>query len=79
MSPTVFKKSGLRFAFYSNEEPRMHVHVTRERYEAKFWLEPTIQLADKNGLKSSQIKKALRPIEEYEDEIKAHWQTHFGR
>jgi len=76
---TVFKKLGLRFTFYSNEEPRMHVHVTREKFEAKFCLEPTVELAHNNGFKSSQLKKARKRIEEHEDEIKAKWQRHFGR
>jgi hypothetical protein len=78
VSPTIFRKLGFRFGFYSNEEPRMHVRVTYEKFEAKFWLEPTIEFAHNNGLKSSQLKKALKLIEEHEDEIKAKWQRHFG-
>lgn len=54
----------------------MHVHVYHEKHEAKFWLEPIIELARNNGLKSAQIKRAL--IEEHKDEIKAQWQGHFG-
>jgi hypothetical protein len=57
----------------------MHVHVTQERYEAKFWLEPMIELAHNNGLNSRQLKKAVRLIEEHQDEIKTQWQAHFGR
>jgi len=45
MSPTVFKESGYRFFFFSREEERMHVHVTSGDGEAKFWLEPDIELA----------------------------------
>ena len=56
----------------------MHVHVTYGRHEAKFWLEPTIELAHNNGLKLRQIKTARRLIEEHQDEIKAQWQRHFG-
>ena len=56
----------------------MHVHVTHENHEAKFWLEPTVELAHNNGLKSNQIKQARRLIEEHKDEIKSQWQKHFG-
>ncbi len=56
----------------------MHVHVTYEKHEAKFWLEPTIELAHNNCLKSTQIKRARRLIEEHKDEIKAQRQKHFG-
>jgi hypothetical protein len=56
----------------------MHVHVTYEKHEAKFWLEPNIELAHNHGLKPKQIKRARRLIEEHQDEIKARWQKHFG-
>lgn len=41
----------------------MHVHVTYEKHEAKFWLEPNIELAHNHGLKPKQIKRARRLIE----------------
>ncbi|CAO5008466.1 hypothetical protein MICAER10613_005880 [Microcystis aeruginosa] len=45
MSPTVFREDGYRFFFFSREETRMHVHVHCAEGEAKFWLEPQIELA----------------------------------
>ncbi len=45
MSPTVFRECGYRFFFFSREEERMHVHVLSGNGEAKFWLEPEIELA----------------------------------
>lgn len=45
MSPTVFKEDGFRFFFFSSEEERMHVHVISGDGEAKFWLDPEIELA----------------------------------
>ena len=45
MSPTVFREQGYRFFFFSREEQRMHVHVLSADGEAKFWLEPEIELA----------------------------------
>ncbi|MEQ1672015.1 MAG: DUF4160 domain-containing protein [Hyphomicrobium sp.] len=40
MSPTVLRKDGYRFFFFSREELRMHVHVSSSDGEAKWWLEP---------------------------------------
>jgi hypothetical protein len=31
MSPTVFREKGYRFYFLSNEEERIHIHVSMER------------------------------------------------
>jgi len=45
MSPTVFREKGIRFFLFSREETRMHVHVNSSEGEAKFWLEPQIELA----------------------------------
>lgn len=78
MSPTVFEEHGFRFFFYSREEPRIHVHVSCARGDAKFWLEPTIELAENYGLRSGEITKVRRLIEERLDEIKDRWQEHFS-
>ena len=45
MSPVFGRESGYTFKIFSNEEERMHVHVVYERNEAKFWLEPRVELA----------------------------------
>ena len=49
MSPTVFQEKGFRFFFFSKEESRKHVHVYCGDGEAKFWLEPTTELAENYG------------------------------
>ncbi|MCP4976086.1 MAG: DUF4160 domain-containing protein [Maribacter sp.] len=49
MSPTVFKEGKYRFHFFSKEEQRIHIHVVSPDGEAKFWLEPTISLANYYG------------------------------
>ena len=79
MSPTIFRSGGYRFYFFSREEPRTHVHVHHETGEAKFWLEPEIAVAQNYGLSPARLTAALRLVQEHEDEIRAAWQTHFGR
>ena len=56
----------------------MHVHVQASNGEAKFWLEPRIELAQNYGMNSRQVNRLLKLIEEHEDEIREAWQTHFG-
>jgi hypothetical protein len=46
--------------------------------EAKFWLEPGIELARNYGLSDRKVREALRLIEEHEDEIRAAWRERFG-
>jgi hypothetical protein len=56
----------------------MHVHVQSASGEAKFWLDPEIELAQNYGLNPRQLSTALRLIREHEDEIHEAWQAHFG-
>ena len=79
MSPTIFRAGGLRFYFFSREERRLHVHAQGVRGEAKFWLDPEIELAEDYGLGPQLVGRALRLIKEHEDEIRAAWREHFGR
>lgn len=78
MSPTVFRASGFRFFFFSREETRVHIHVHSENGEAKFWIEPGIELAQNHGLSSRETNEARRLIEEHYDEIRIAWNKHFG-
>lgn len=77
MSPTVFREGGFRFYFFSREEPRMHVHVQGQRGEAKFWLDPTIELAQYVGLTQREINEAFRLVQEHENDIRGAWHQHF--
>ena len=78
MSPTVLRVKGYRFYFFSREENRPHVHVQHTTGEAKFWLDPTIEVAQNWGLSKQRLTAALRLAREHADEIHRAWQTHFG-
>ena len=78
MSPTVLRVRGFRFFFFSTEEERMHVHVGCADGEAKFWLQPEIELANNYRLSRSQLKRIESLIEEHYDELVAAWHEHFG-
>lgn len=78
MSPTVFQHKGFRFFFFSKEESRKHVHIYCGDGEAKFWLEPAIEMADNFGLKRKQLREVQGIIEERKDEIISAWKEHLG-
>ena len=78
MSPTVFRERGFRFFFFSREEPRMHIHVNAQNGEAKFWIDPEIQLAVNHGLPDHDLTTIRGILEERVDEIRAAWHRHFG-
>ena len=52
MSPTVFREGPFRFFFFSREEERVHIHIESAEGEAKYWLEPNVELARNYRLSS---------------------------
>ncbi len=77
MSPTIFYEKGYRFFFFSREEQRMHVHIYCADGEAKFWLEPEIELAKNYNLSRKQLREIENIIEEHYDEIRTTWAKWF--
>ena len=78
MSPTVFREAGFRFFFFSREESRMHVHVVSGDGEAKFWLEPAVELVKNYNYNSGQLRTIESLIEAHYDELKTAWRDFFG-
>ncbi len=77
VSPTVLRVRGFRFYFFSREEPRAHVHVQHADGEAKFWIDPAVELFANYGLKPAQLADARQLIEEHVDDIRDAWNRHF--
>ena len=78
MSPTILRDRGYRFYFFSREEARKHVHIHGSNGEAKFWLEPDIELAKNHRLSTQQLAKLQEVIEEHYDELTEAWDVFFG-
>lgn len=68
-SPSIFREKGYRFYFLLNEESCIHIHVTCESGEAKFWLEPIVSQATHHKLNPKRLSEIQNLIEEYKDEI----------
>jgi hypothetical protein len=78
VSPTVFRVGPFRFFFFSREEPRLHIHVQSAEGEAKFWIEPEIELARNHELSPQDLSRVLQLIVDHEQEIRDAWRSHFG-
>ena len=55
----------------------MHVHVYCSDGEAKFWVEPEVNLARNHGLSRAQIAELTKVVEDRKDEIADAWNKHF--
>jgi hypothetical protein len=74
----VFREGPFRFFFFSREELRKHVHVFSPEGEAKFWLEPSVELAVSKGISEVSLKRIERIITERKEEIFHAWNRHFS-
>ena len=68
------------FRFYSRGETGEppHIHVRRERLEAKFWLTPTVQLVRGGRFRAHELAAIARLVEENRQEFLEAWYAYFG-
>ena len=57
----------------------MHVHVASSDGDAKFWLEPEVELAMQKGMASHRINDIREIIEDHRDELTQAWRKHLDR
>ncbi len=77
--PTVLRIGAFKLYFYSHEpnEPP-HIHIDRDRYGAKFWLEP-VMLAKNIGFSPKELRKLEKIVKENQTLILEAWYEYFGR
>ena len=56
----------------------MHVHVMSGLGEAKYWLEPQLELPKNYHLVGIELPEIEQIIEAHLDELKAAWNARFG-
>jgi hypothetical protein len=79
--PTVFRERGFRFFFYSNEgSPRepVHIHVEKDKVEAKFWLRPEIRVAYNDGYDARTLRELMSIVGFNRERIERAWNEYFG-
>ena len=76
--PTVMRSGPYRFFFYAGDggEPP-HVHVERERSQAKFWLDP-IRLQDSRGYNSVELNRIAALVVVHQDQLLKAWNDFFN-
>ena len=76
--PTVLRIGPYRFFFYAGDrdEP-LHIHVERDRNEAKFWLDP-VRLARSHGFVAIEIKKVEKLVVVNQQDLLDSWNEFFN-
>jgi hypothetical protein len=56
----------------------MYVHVVCSAGEARFWIEPSLELARSHSLARTHLKENENIVEEHYDEFKGAWNQRSG-
>ena len=78
--PKIFEWRGYKFFFYANEgEPleRCHIHIRKGGNEAKFWIEPEVDLASSYGFSGKELSEFRKIIEVQKEIIRSRWDDFF--
>jgi hypothetical protein len=77
VSPTVLQSGPYRFFFFSADrgEPS-HVHVVRERKQAKFWLAP-VRLEYNRGFAQNELNKIEALVRQHQAGLLKAWHDYF--
>lgn len=75
--PTLFIFFGLRFCFYTEDHEPIHVHVIAHGIEAKFNIDPEIELIYNKGLTPRELRLARKVIQENKEIIRERWKAIF--
>ena len=78
--PNLLEWRGWKFFFYSREgmplEPA-HVHVRKDRSEAKIWLVPVVRVASDRRMDPRTLKMLVEMVIEHRDEFEERWNDFF--
>ena len=77
--PTLLRVGPHRFFCYyagDRDEPP-HVHVERDREEAKFWLSP-VRLQNNKGFSRTEINNIQKLVEENQEQLLVGWNDFFN-
>lgn len=77
--PTIRIIGPYRFFFYSGDEDEpAHIHVERERYKAKFWLDP-VRLESSTGFNLTELYRIQQHVEANREFFLRRWNEFFSR
>jgi hypothetical protein len=76
--PTVIRIGPYRIGFWSREntEPP-HALVRRDRFTAKFWLDPRVRVAAYRGFAKQEVNEIRKIIHANRERLLKAWHEHF--
>ena len=76
--PTLFIIFGFRFMFYSNDHTPIHIHVIKDRCEAKYNVE-SVELVFNHRFKRHDLSFIESVVLENKEIIIERWRSYFNK
>ena len=54
------------------------MHVRRDKQEAKFWIDPLVELADNHGFASHELNEIGKVVESHREFLLESWRAYIG-
>ena len=74
--PTLLRWNGYKFFFFSLEEDRPHVHITKQNAQAKFWLEQ-VELVKSKGFSQKDLNVLEKKVSQEREMLLEKWNDYF--
>jgi hypothetical protein len=76
--PVVMRIGPYRFLFFAADQNEpAHVHVKRDRSEAKFWIEPVVRLENQRGFAEHELNRITRLVNDHREFLLERWNEYF--
>jgi hypothetical protein len=77
--PIVIRIGPYRIGFWSKEDNEPpHVHVSRDRCVAKYWLHPIVEFAANRGFAAHELNRIRQIVENNQLRLLEAWNEHFN-
>jgi hypothetical protein len=75
--PTVLRIGAYRFFFYAGDkdEPH-HIHIERDNYTCKFWLDP-VMYCNSKGFSRAEVSQIYKIIKDHQNDLLRSWNEYF--
>ena len=75
--PTALRLFGMQFYYWSREHEPIHIHVRKGGAEARFIIDPEVELVENKGFKPHELALAEEVISENRQYLVEHWNLYF--
>lgn len=76
--PTILIEAGFRFMIYVHDHAPAHVHIHGHGGVVEVALEPLTLRAVRGNISASEVRHALKIVQNHRDEFLTAWRKHHG-